>query len=61
MKRVKIEIFKSKKSTAIYISNNEGDGILVAGSVEISSKLVDSFETDVEELNKAINEMNYTA
>ena len=61
MKKVKIELFKAGNEISVFVSNNEGDGIFVAGSApQISSELVDSWEADVEELIKVIDEMTYT-
>ncbi|MGH1847123.1 hypothetical protein ABE869_09930 [Enterococcus gilvus] len=60
MKKVKIEIFKSSNGTSVFISNDNGDGEYVAGAAPgFVSELVDSWETNVEELMKAVYEMTY--
>lgn len=60
VKKVKLEIFKSNNGTSVFVSNDKGDGKFVAGiAPEFVSELVDSWETNVEELIKAIDEMTY--
>lgn len=60
MKKTKIEIFKSDKGTSIFVSNNKDEGLFVAGAApQINSELVNSYETDVNELIEAIKEMSY--
>lgn len=61
MKRVKIEMFESNNGTTIYISNNEDEGIHIGGSLpEITSRLIESCEVDVDELMQAVSDMAYT-
>lgn len=61
MKKIKIEIFKSDKGTSIFVSNDRDEGVFVVGvAPQINSELVDSYETDVNELIEVINEMAYT-
>lgn len=62
MKKVKIEIFKSSKGNSIFVSNDQENGEFVVGvAPEINSELVCSYETDVDELIKVINDMSYSS